>query len=310
MALTHTVYCHSCTHIHTSIPLTIMFGQCSVCLETPATDPILTLCGHIFCWPCILQWSKQKLRCPTCRRAMTLSTVIPIYTGAGAVEDESEDAAPAGIPPRPQPPHLVLYSPTASRSSSPTLSSTSGSMLLDPQFAMDMSPPPNMDDDSVGMMDMDMTLSPSLLSPLHRRHAAVSPPSSPPPLRRSPELPITRPQPVPITRPRERAEPRTPTPPQIMNLFASFSTNARLPSPAAFQTFLGMFRPRGAFGSGSVELQLDGTTSWSGRIQPNSPMDTTEEGEREESQEGHAITAPAMDSPRRSGRSRRPTDRF
>ena len=26
--------------------------QCTICLESPV-DPVVTMCGHIFCWECI-----------------------------------------------------------------------------------------------------------------------------------------------------------------------------------------------------------------------------------------------------------------
>ena len=28
---------------------------CNICLEQD-NDPVVTLCGHLFCWPCIFQW--------------------------------------------------------------------------------------------------------------------------------------------------------------------------------------------------------------------------------------------------------------
>lgn len=26
--------------------------ECNICLET-ASEPVITACGHLFCWPCI-----------------------------------------------------------------------------------------------------------------------------------------------------------------------------------------------------------------------------------------------------------------
>ena len=33
--------------------------ECIICLAYP-TDPIVTQCGHIYCWNCIKQWLSDK----------------------------------------------------------------------------------------------------------------------------------------------------------------------------------------------------------------------------------------------------------
>ena len=40
--------------------------KCPLCLET-CQVPTTTLCGHIFCWSCIAEWSSEKSECPVCR---------------------------------------------------------------------------------------------------------------------------------------------------------------------------------------------------------------------------------------------------
>ena len=40
---------------------------CSICLDTPY-DPQITACNHIFCAPCLLQWTRHHFTCPICRR--------------------------------------------------------------------------------------------------------------------------------------------------------------------------------------------------------------------------------------------------
>eukprot|EP00736_Rhodelphis_marinus_P012179 Rmarinus@m.18749 len=44
--------------------------KCPICLDSPPSAPKITTCGHIFCWPCILQhlsYSKyRRLQCPVC----------------------------------------------------------------------------------------------------------------------------------------------------------------------------------------------------------------------------------------------------
>lgn len=49
--------------------------QCVLCLEQ-REDTSATLCGHLFCWSCILDWLDQKEECPVCREPMTKSTVV------------------------------------------------------------------------------------------------------------------------------------------------------------------------------------------------------------------------------------------
>ena len=47
-----------------TIDLTIL--TCSICKDI-FTDPIITLCGHSFCYECINTWSLNSKFCPICR---------------------------------------------------------------------------------------------------------------------------------------------------------------------------------------------------------------------------------------------------
>lgn len=29
--------------------------SCNICLEI-SKEPVVTLCGHLFCWPCLFRW--------------------------------------------------------------------------------------------------------------------------------------------------------------------------------------------------------------------------------------------------------------
>lgn len=49
--------------------------KCILCLEK-RRDTCATVCGHLFCWPCILDWLDQKEECPVCREPTQKSTVI------------------------------------------------------------------------------------------------------------------------------------------------------------------------------------------------------------------------------------------
>ena len=56
--------------------------ECTICLET-AKEPVLTKCGHMYCWPCIYNWLNSKggkAKCPNCKNLITKDDLIPVYT--------------------------------------------------------------------------------------------------------------------------------------------------------------------------------------------------------------------------------------
>ncbi|KAL6562128.1 hypothetical protein OROGR_003135 [Orobanche gracilis] len=81
--------------------------DCSICLEY-ARDPVVTLCGHLYCWPCIYKWfdsqntslaSQQLPQCPVCKAEISEKTIVPLY-GRGQSFSEPEPECKT-IPPRP-----------------------------------------------------------------------------------------------------------------------------------------------------------------------------------------------------------------
>ena len=55
--------------------------ECTICLDT-AKEPVLTKCGHIYCWPCIYNWLDSKggkAKCPNCKNEITKNDLIPVY---------------------------------------------------------------------------------------------------------------------------------------------------------------------------------------------------------------------------------------
>ena len=62
--------------------------ECTICLDT-AKEPVLTKCGHMFCWPCIYNWLDSKngrAKCPNCKNIITKDDLIPVYAN-----DENRD---------------------------------------------------------------------------------------------------------------------------------------------------------------------------------------------------------------------------
>lgn len=50
-------------------------AKCALCLEE-RSETSATICGHLFCWTCILDWLDQKEECPVCRGRISKSTVV------------------------------------------------------------------------------------------------------------------------------------------------------------------------------------------------------------------------------------------
>lgn len=79
--------------------------ECNVCLEL-CKEPVVTLCGHLYCWPCLYRWLQVQSycrACPVCKAGVDVDKVIPIY-GRGSEADASLQEpvkAIQPVPPRP-----------------------------------------------------------------------------------------------------------------------------------------------------------------------------------------------------------------
>ncbi|KAL5211811.1 hypothetical protein ABZP36_022658 [Zizania latifolia] len=86
--------------------------DCNICLDF-ATEPVVTLCGHLYCWPCIYEWlrrddgadasngatSSARRSCPVCKAAVSPDTLVPLYgRGGGSSKKPPRGSA---IPRRP-----------------------------------------------------------------------------------------------------------------------------------------------------------------------------------------------------------------
>ncbi|TDH03925.1 hypothetical protein EPR50_G00147080 [Perca flavescens] len=74
--------------------------ECNICLDT-ARDAVISMCGHLFCWPCLHQWLETRpsmQQCPVCKAGISREKVIPLY-GRGS---SSQEDPRLKTPPRPQ----------------------------------------------------------------------------------------------------------------------------------------------------------------------------------------------------------------
>ncbi|KAF8411159.1 hypothetical protein HHK36_003702 [Tetracentron sinense] len=73
--------------------------DCNICLDS-AQDPVVTLCGHLYCWPCIYKWThlqsasptqNHQPQCPVCKADVSHTTVVPLFgRGLTSTQTESE----------------------------------------------------------------------------------------------------------------------------------------------------------------------------------------------------------------------------
>ncbi|KAK4769894.1 hypothetical protein SAY87_030426 [Trapa incisa] len=82
--------------------------ECNICLDT-VKDPVVTFCGHLYCWPCIYRWLEvqraassetpeealpQSQQCPVCKANVSTSTLVPLY-GRGRAASAHSGSKPS-----------------------------------------------------------------------------------------------------------------------------------------------------------------------------------------------------------------------
>ncbi|GIX61234.1 E3 ubiquitin-protein ligase RNF5, putative [Babesia caballi] len=61
--------------------------DCNICFED-VVEPVVTRCGHLFCWACLLTWmNRPNDHCPVCHAGISKANVIPLY---GRGQDSSD----------------------------------------------------------------------------------------------------------------------------------------------------------------------------------------------------------------------------
>ncbi|KAJ1432846.1 Zinc finger, RING-type [Sesbania bispinosa] len=83
------------------------FFDCNICLDL-AKDPVVTCCGHLFCWPCVYTWlhlHSDSKECPVCKGEVTVDSVTPIYGRGNNARVPDEDST-LKIPLRPNARHV------------------------------------------------------------------------------------------------------------------------------------------------------------------------------------------------------------
>jgi E3 ubiquitin-protein ligase RNF5 len=77
--------------------------ECNICFELPQ-EPIVTLCGHLFCWSCLYKWlhiHSHSPECPVCKAVVEEDKLVPLYgRGKDRVDPRSKSVPGAEIPNR------------------------------------------------------------------------------------------------------------------------------------------------------------------------------------------------------------------
>ncbi|GAB4859582.1 hypothetical protein Ancab_011050 [Ancistrocladus abbreviatus] len=109
--------------------------ECNICLDS-VQDPVVTFCGHLFCWPCIYKWIQVRTishedlnhqpQCPVCKAEVSESTIIPLYGRGQSMKASDGKAKGFGlvIPRRPMAPACGVHTLVAAATTRATSHAT------------------------------------------------------------------------------------------------------------------------------------------------------------------------------------------
>ncbi|KAI5345152.1 PREDICTED: E3 ubiquitin-ligase [Prunus dulcis] len=86
-----------------SPPRSVLYFDCNMCMKV-AREPVVTSCGHLYCWPCLYSWLNiysAHRECLVCKSKVFDSLITPIYN----CRDINSGFK---MPPRPEPKGLRL----------------------------------------------------------------------------------------------------------------------------------------------------------------------------------------------------------
>jgi len=67
--------------------------ECNICLDV-ATDPVVTQCGHLYCWPCIYKYVRRARPPPTRTHGVSRMTVHNHAISSGVVTSDRPNVRP------------------------------------------------------------------------------------------------------------------------------------------------------------------------------------------------------------------------
>uniref|UniRef100_A0A673TEZ3 E3 ubiquitin-protein ligase RNF n=1 Tax=Suricata suricatta TaxID=37032 RepID=A0A673TEZ3_SURSU len=73
--------------------------ECNICLET-ARDAVVSVCGHLYCWPCLHQWLEtrpERQECPVCKAGISREKVVPLYGRGSQKPQDPRDSSHLAI---------------------------------------------------------------------------------------------------------------------------------------------------------------------------------------------------------------------
>jgi len=109
--------------------------ECNICLEI-AKDPVVTFCGHLYCWPCLAKWFRSQYStkiCPVCKSDLEGGRIVPIYLRDTRTSSSQTEKEPEARPPG-QYKELDTNSHTPTAAHNNTVANDSGPGILPTLF--------------------------------------------------------------------------------------------------------------------------------------------------------------------------------